>query len=62
MMVVVPSLTPSDDREPPTVGRTIGRAIGATIVAVFCVALIWASIGHVDIIAFASGKIVRFDL
>jgi hemolysin D len=36
----------------------IGRAIGATIVALFCLALIWASIGHVDIIAFASGKIV----
>ena len=36
----------------------IGHAIGATIVALFCIALIWASFGHVDIIATASGKIV----
>src|ERR1700733_16299006 len=36
----------------------IGRAIGATIVALFCLALIWASVGHVDIIAYATGKIV----
>jgi hemolysin D len=36
----------------------IGRAIGATIAAVFCLALIWATFGHVDIVASASGKIV----
>ena len=36
----------------------IGRAIGATIVGIFCFALAWASIGHVDIVASASGKIV----
>jgi hemolysin D len=36
----------------------IGRAIGASIVALFCLALIWASVGHVDIVASASGKIV----
>jgi hemolysin D len=36
----------------------IGRAIGATIVAVFVLALIWASLGHVDIVATATGKIV----
>ena len=36
----------------------IGRAIGATIIALFCVALIWATIGKVDIVASASGKIV----
>lgn len=36
----------------------IGRAIGASIIAVFCVALIWASLGQVDIVATASGKIV----
>ena len=36
----------------------IGRAIGATLVALFCLALIWASFGHVDIVASASGKIV----
>jgi membrane fusion protein, hemolysin D len=36
----------------------IGRAIGASIIAVFCVALAWASIGSVDIVATATGKIV----
>ncbi len=36
----------------------IGRAIGATIVVLFCLALIWAAFGQVDIVAFASGKIV----
>jgi hemolysin D len=36
----------------------IGRAIGATIIAVFCVALIWASMGKVDMVATAPGKIV----
>ena len=35
-----------------------GRAISATIIAVFSIALIWASIGRVDIIAIATGKIV----
>src|SRR6476620_10223106 len=36
----------------------IGRAIGASIIAVFCVALVWASFGSVDIVASATGKIV----
>jgi hemolysin D len=36
----------------------IGRAIGASIIAVFCVALLWASFGSVDIVATATGKIV----
>ena len=36
----------------------IGRAIGAVIVALFCLALIWATFGQVDIIAYASGKVV----
>jgi hemolysin D len=36
----------------------IGRAIGATLVAVFLIALTWAAIGDVDIVAAASGKIV----
>jgi hemolysin D len=36
----------------------IGRAIGAAVVALFCLALVWASFGHVDIIAFSTGKIV----
>src|ERR1700734_3075178 len=36
----------------------VGRAIGATIVALFCLALIWATIGHLDIVTSASGKVV----
>src|SRR5262245_11187033 len=36
----------------------IGRAVGATIIALFCVALIWAWTGTIDIVASATGKIV----
>jgi hemolysin D len=36
----------------------IGRAIGASIIALFVLALIWASLGHVDIVATATGKII----
>src|SRR5260370_38900749 len=36
----------------------IGRAIGASIIAVFCVALLGASFGNVDVAATATGKIV----
>jgi hemolysin D len=35
-----------------------GRAIGATLIALFVLALGWASIGHVDIVATAPGKII----
>jgi len=36
----------------------IGRAISVTIIALFCLALVWASVGRVDIVASASGKII----
>src|SRR5207249_4654571 len=36
----------------------VGRAIGAAIIAFFCVALVWAAVGTVDIVATASGKIL----
>ena len=36
----------------------IGRAIGVVIVALFCLALVWATFGHIDIIAYASGKVI----
>ncbi|MGB7099009.1 MAG: biotin/lipoyl-binding protein, partial [Xanthobacteraceae bacterium] len=36
----------------------IGHAIGGTIIALFAVALIWATFGHIDIVASASGKVV----
>jgi len=35
-----------------------GRTIAATIIAFFAAAIAWATLGHVDIIATASGKIV----
>ncbi|MGY3544233.1 hypothetical protein ACVIIY_008453, partial [Bradyrhizobium sp. USDA 4515] len=31
----------------------IGRAIGACIIAAFCIALLWATLGSVDIVASA---------
>jgi hemolysin D len=36
----------------------IGRIIGVTLIALFCLALTWASFGHVDIVASAPGKIL----
>jgi hemolysin D len=33
-------------------------AIGSSIIALFCVALVWASFGKIDIVATASGKII----
>ena len=36
----------------------IGRTIGATIILLFCAALVWAWWGTIDIVASASGKIV----
>ena len=33
-------------------------AIIATIIALFCIALAWASFGKIDIVATASGKII----
>ncbi len=36
----------------------VGRAIGATLIGLFLLALIWASFGHVDIVATATGKII----
>jgi hemolysin D len=35
-----------------------GRAVGGTIIAIFCLALVWAGFGKVDIVATAQGKIV----
>jgi hemolysin D len=36
----------------------IGRAIGVTIITFFCLALAWAIVGEVDIVAIAPGKII----
>jgi hemolysin D len=36
----------------------VGRAVGGTIIAIFCVALAWATFGKVDIVTTANGKII----
>jgi hemolysin D len=36
----------------------VGRAVVATIIAIFCIALAWASLGNIDIVASAPGKII----
>src|SRR3984893_16528095 len=36
----------------------LAGAVGATLIALFCLALAWATFGHVDIVATASGKIL----
>jgi hemolysin D len=35
-----------------------GRSIGATLVALFVLALAWASLSHVDIVATANGRVI----
>ena len=35
-----------------------GRALGSTLIALFVLALAWASLSHVDIVATATGKII----
>jgi hemolysin D len=41
-----------------TPASPVGRAIGALIILFFAIAIVWATFGHVDIIATAQGKIV----
>src|SRR3954449_10971427 len=41
-----------------TPASPVGRTVGATLMLFFSIAIIWATFGHVDIIATASGKIV----
>jgi hemolysin D len=36
----------------------LGRGIAVTIAAVFCLALAWASVGRIDIVASAQGRII----
>jgi hemolysin D len=36
----------------------LGRAIGATLIGLFVLGLAWSSLGHVDIVATAPGKII----
>ncbi|TWB39214.1 HlyD family type I secretion periplasmic adaptor subunit [Nitrospirillum pindoramense] len=41
-----------------TPASPLGRAIGATIIGFFTLAVLWACVGHIDIIATAPGRIV----
>ena len=41
-----------------TPASPLGRVIVATIIAIFCFFMGWASLSHVDIVASASGKII----
>jgi hemolysin D len=41
-----------------TPASPVGRAIGGLIILFFLVAILWATFGHVDIIATAQGKVV----
>jgi hemolysin D len=36
----------------------LAGAIGGTLIALFCIALAWASFGHIDIVASATGKVI----
>src|SRR5256712_11857051 len=33
----------------------VGRAVGGTIIGVFAVGILWASVGHIDIVAVGAG-------
>src|SRR6266540_936591 len=50
----LPAVLEIQDSPPPPVGR----AVGIMILAVFAVGILWASIGHIDIVAVAPGKII----
>ncbi len=41
-----------------TPASPVGRAIAATIIGFFCLALVWAVLGKVDIIATTQGRII----
>src|SRR3989442_8156343 len=36
----------------------VGRAVGGTIIGVLAVGILWASVGHIDIVAGAAGEII----
>jgi hemolysin D len=41
-----------------TPASPVGRTVGASLILFFSIAIVWATFGHVDIIATASGKVV----
>ena len=50
----LPAVLEIQDRPP----SPLGRAVALTIVGVFASAVVWASVGHIDIVAVAQGKII----
>jgi len=36
----------------------VGRAVGGTIIGVFLIGIMWACLGHIDVVAVAPGKII----
>src|SRR2546427_8372190 len=36
----------------------VGRAVGGTIIGGFAVGILWASVGHIDIVAVGAGQII----
>src|SRR2546425_2006726 len=36
----------------------VGRAVGGTIIGVFAVGILWASVGHIDIVAVGAGRVI----
>jgi hemolysin D len=41
-----------------TPASPLAGALGGSIIALFCIAIVWAALSHVDIVASATGKIV----
>jgi hemolysin D len=44
-----------------TPASPLGRVVGAVILLIFLFVIIWASFGHIDIVAVAQGKIIPSD-
>src|SRR5437660_8849159 len=50
----LPAVLEIQDAQP----SPVSRAVGGTIIGVFAVGILWASLGHIDIVAVAQGKII----
>ena len=50
----LPAVLEIQDAQP----SPVSRAVGGTIIGVFAVGILWASLGHIDIVAVAPGKII----
>src|SRR5437660_10496499 len=50
----LPAVLEIQDAQP----SPVSRGVGGTIIGVFAVGILWASLGHIDIVAVAPGKII----